>query len=82
MERAAAELAPATGALGITGGARIDVAFIALHGPWGEDGRFQGLLETLGIPHTGSGVLACALAMDKSMAKTMLAAAGLTVPRG
>lgn len=82
IERAAASVAPATGALGLTGGERIDVAFVALHGPWGEDGRIQGLLETLGIPHTGSGVLASALAMDKSMAKVVLAAAGLAVPRG
>ncbi len=82
MERAAASLVPATAALGVTGGARIDVAFVALHGPWGEDGRIQGLLETLGIPHTGSGVLASALALDKSMAKVVLAAAGLAVPRG
>ncbi len=82
MERAALRLVAATGALGITGAERIDVAFMALHGPWGEDGRLQGLLETLGIPHTGSGVLAAALAMDKTMAKTVLSSAGLTVPRG
>lgn len=45
--------------------ARVDVAFIAMHGPYGEDGTMQGLLELLGIPYTGSGVLASALAMDK-----------------
>jgi len=61
---------------------RIDVAFIALHGPWGEDGKLQGLLDTLGIPYTGSGVLASALAMDKVMAKTVLEANGLDVPDG
>jgi D-alanine-D-alanine ligase len=44
---------------------RVDVAFIAMHGPAGEDGTMQGLLELLGIPYTGSGVLASALAMDK-----------------
>ena len=48
---------------------RIEVAFIALHGLWGEDGTIQGLLEVMGIPYTGSGVLASALAMNKSMAK-------------
>ncbi|MFN2519597.1 MAG: D-alanine--D-alanine ligase [Candidatus Limnocylindria bacterium] len=84
MIEAAAGLHPATRPLfGATGGGPgIDVALIALHGPWGEDGRIQGLLETLGIPHTGSGVLASALAMDKVMAKRVLAAAGLAVPRG
>ena len=60
----------------------LDVVLIALHGTWGEDGRIQGLLDTLGIPYTGSGVLASALAMDKVMAKTVLKAAGLDVPRG
>ncbi len=84
MVEAAAGLHPATRRLLGSSGkeAGIDVALIALHGPWGEDGRIQGLLETLGIPHTGSGVLASALAMDKVMAKRVLAAAGLAVPRG
>lgn len=49
----------------------IDVAFIALHGKYGEDGCIQGLLELMGIPYTGSGVLASALAMDKLKAKEM-----------
>ncbi|MCB9667304.1 MAG: D-alanine--D-alanine ligase [Myxococcales bacterium] len=49
----------------------IDVAFIALHGTYGEDGCIQGLLELLGIPYTGSGVLASALAMDKVKAKEL-----------
>lgn len=49
----------------------IDVAFIALHGPYGEDGCVQGLLELLGIPYTGSGVLASALAMDKLKSKEL-----------
>jgi D-alanine-D-alanine ligase len=48
---------------------RIDAAFIALHGRWGEDGTVQGLLELLRIPYTGSGVLASALAMNKIKAK-------------
>ena len=59
-----------------------DVAFNALHGQWGEDGCVQGVLETLAIPYTHSGVLASALAMDKAKAKAVLAAAGVTVPGG
>jgi D-alanine-D-alanine ligase len=59
-----------------------DVAFNALHGPMGEDGRIQGLLEYLRIPYTHSGVLASALAMDKVKAKTVMAAAGVPVPLG
>ena len=61
---------------------RLDVVFVAIHGQWGEDGTIQGMLELLGIPYVGSGVLASALAMDKVMAKTVLAAHGLDVPRG
>ena len=59
-----------------------DVVFNALHGPYGEDGTVQGVLEIAKIPYTHSGVLASALAMDKPMAKTVLAAAGLPVPGG
>jgi len=59
-----------------------DVCFNALHGAWGEDGCVQGVLETLGIPYTHSGVLASALAMDKAKAKAVLAAAGVVVPGG
>ena len=59
-----------------------DVAFNALHGAWGEDGCVQGVLETLAIPYTHSGVLASALAMDKAKAKAVLAAAGVRVPGG
>ncbi|GAA4528937.1 D-alanine--D-alanine ligase [Chelativorans composti] len=58
---------------------RPDVAFNALHGPFGEDGRIQGILEYLEIPYTHSGVLASALAMDKALAKTVVAAAGVPV---
>lgn len=47
----------------------IDMVFLALHGGYGEDGAIQGLLEVVGIPYTGSGVLASALAMDKEMSK-------------
>jgi len=61
---------------------RPDVAFNALHGAWGEDGCVQGVLETLAIPYTHSGVLASALAMDKAKSKAVLAAAGVRVPGG
>lgn len=60
---------------------RIDLAFVALHGRYGEDGCMQGLLESLFIPYTGSGVLASALAMDKVAAKRAFVAAGLPVPK-
>jgi len=56
-------------------------AFVALHGRHGEDGTVQGALELLGIPYTGSGVLASALAMDKTMTKRLWAAEGLPTPR-
>ena len=59
-----------------------DVAFIALHGRFGEDGTIQGFLELLGIPYVGSGVLASALAMDKIMARRMMQFAGIPIPRG
>ena len=59
-----------------------DVALNALHGVWGEDGCVQGILETLQIPYTHSGVLASALAMDKDKSKAVLRAAGVTVPGG
>jgi D-alanine-D-alanine ligase len=59
-----------------------DVAFNALHGEWGEDGCVQGVLETLSIPYTHSGVLASALAMDKAKSKSVMAAAGVAVPGG
>jgi len=61
-------------------GLRPDVVLIALHGKYGEDGTVQGMLDLLGIPYTGSGVLASALAMDKSMTKKVLAADGIPVP--
>ena len=59
-----------------------DVAFNALHGPYGEDGTMQGVLEVLGIPYTHSGVLASSLAMAKDKAKMVLAASGVPVPVG
>lgn len=57
-----------------------DRAWIALHGPGGEDGVMQGALEWLGIPYTGSGVLACALTMDKLKTKRVVMGAGLAAP--
>jgi len=56
-----------------------DVAFNALHGPYGEDGAIQGVLEYLGIPYTHSGVLASALAMDKELAKIVAGSVGVPV---
>ncbi len=66
----------------VLGALKPDVAFNALHGPYGEDGTIQGVLEILSIPYTHSGVLASALAMHKDRAKTVMAAAGVPVPRG
>lgn len=60
---------------------KIDRAFIVLHGRGGEDGAMQGLLECLGIPYTGSGVLASALAMDKLRTKQVWQSLGLSTPR-
>ena len=57
----------------------VDVVFPVLHGPWGEDGTVQGLLEMAGIPYVGSGVFASAAAMDKGHMKALLASAGLPV---
>jgi D-alanine-D-alanine ligase len=57
----------------------VDVVFPVLHGPWGEDGTVQGLLEMAGIPYVGSGVFASAAAMDKGHMKALLSAAGLPV---
>jgi D-alanine-D-alanine ligase len=59
-----------------------DMAFIAIHGAGGEDGKMQSFLELINVPYTGSGVLASALAMDKKYSKKMFAQAGLTVPGG
>ncbi|MFH1963551.1 MAG: D-alanine--D-alanine ligase [bacterium] len=59
---------------------KIDVAFIALHGGYGEDGSIQGLLEVMGIPYTGSGVLASALAMNKVSSKRIFREQGIPTP--
>ncbi len=58
-----------------------DRCFIALHGRYGEDGTVQGALELLGIPYTGSGVMASSIAMDKTMTKRVWLAEGLPTPR-
>src|SRR5205814_7695409 len=55
----------------------VDVVFPVLHGPFGEDGTVQGLLECLGVPYVGAGVLASALCMDKVMFKELMGFAGL-----
>ena len=60
----------------------IDTVFPVLHGPFGEDGTIQGMLEIAGIPYIGSGVLASAVAMDKSFAKPIFAAHGIKVAPG
>ena len=60
----------------------IDIVFPILHGPWGEDGTIQGLLELVGLPYVGDGVLASAVAMDKHYAKIVFAAAGIAVAPG
>lgn len=60
----------------------IDVVFPVLHGPYGEDGTIQGLFEIANLPYVGSGVLASAVAMDKSFAKPIFAAAGMKVADG
>jgi D-alanine--D-alanine ligase len=59
----------------------VDVVFIALHGKYGDDGCVQGVLELVGLPYTGSGVLACGVSLDKPVAHALLAAAGFDVPR-
>jgi D-alanine-D-alanine ligase len=58
---------------------KIDAAFIALHGKFGEDGAIQGMLEIMGIPYTGSGILASALGMNKTVSKQVFRSQGLHV---
>jgi D-alanine-D-alanine ligase len=60
--------------------AGVQIAFLALHGGYGENGSLQGMLEVLGIPYTGSGVLASALAMDKEVSKKVFRSHGIPVP--
>lgn len=58
-----------------------DVVFIAMHGPFGEDGTVQGMLDLIGIPYTGSGVLASAVGMNKIIFKQLMKAFGIPVPK-
>lgn len=58
----------------------IDLAFLSLHGAFGEDGQLQGLLESLKIPYTGSGVRACAIGMDKAFQKKIMEVGGFACP--
>ncbi len=72
---------PAEDDLGALRSRGVQRAFIALHGRWGEDGTVQGALELLGIPYTGPGVLASALAIDKAMTKRLWDCSGLPTPQ-
>jgi D-alanine-D-alanine ligase len=63
-------------------GLGLDLVFPVLHGPYGEDGTIQGLLELANVPYVGCGVLASAVGMDKAVMKVLFAAAGLTVTEG
>jgi len=58
-----------------------ELVFIAIHGPFGEDGRIQGLLETLGLSYTGSGPLASGLGINKLLFRKVMAAEGITIPK-
>ena len=64
-----------------TGGLAVDVIFPVLHGPYGEDGTIQGLLEMAGVPYVGAGVLASAAGMDKAIMKALFLERGLPVVR-
>ncbi len=72
---------PAQRSLADLAAEKFDRVFIALHGRYGEDGTLQGALEQLGIPYTGPGVLASAIAMDKAMTKRVWMFNGLSTPR-
>jgi D-alanine-D-alanine ligase len=71
---------PAEKSMAEFAGAGFDRVWIALHGPGGEDGAVQGLLQWLGVPYTGSGVMASALAMDKVRSKHLFRAVGIPTP--
>jgi UDP-N-acetylmuramate--alanine ligase len=60
---------------------KVDFAFLCLHGPYGEDGKLQGLLEYLGIPYSGSGILPSAIGIDKSVQKKLMVNAGFNSPK-
>jgi len=80
-EEVALDQEPGASALVGQDGSRteVDVVFPVMHGPYGEDGAMQGLLELAGIPYVGAGVLGSALGMDKAVQKVLFAAAGLPV---
>lgn len=59
---------------------KVDIVFIAMHGPNGEDGTIQGFLDLIGVPYTGSGVLASALGIDKIYSRNLFTQTGLNVP--
>ncbi|MBP7875631.1 D-alanine--D-alanine ligase [Candidatus Woesebacteria bacterium] len=69
-------LAPLSG----VGEAGVDLVFIAMHGPYGEDGKIQALMELLQLPYTGSGVLASALSMDKVQFRRIMQAEHISIP--
>jgi D-alanine-D-alanine ligase len=77
IERRAAE--GSDGSSASVTGLRLDVIFPVLHGPYGEDGTVQGLLELANVPYVGAGVLGSAVGMDKAVMKTLFAAAGLPI---
>jgi D-alanine-D-alanine ligase len=80
LERDGSWRGPGGAALALVPGGGLldaDVAFPVLHGPFGEDGTVQGLLELLDVPYVGAGVLASSLCMDKIVFKDVLAAAGV-----
>jgi D-alanine-D-alanine ligase len=74
------EPVPADEGRALVTGLALDVVFPVLHGPYGEDGTLQGLLELANVPYVGSGVLASAVGMDKAAAKAVFAAHGLPTP--
>ncbi|MDZ5608158.1 D-alanine--D-alanine ligase [Bacillus pseudomycoides] len=61
-------------------GSNLDIALLALHGKYGEDGTIQGTLETLGVPYTGSGMLSSGICMDKNISKKMIRYEGIQTP--
>ena len=73
---------PAQDSIELLEAGKFDAAFIALHGKLGEDGSIQGLCNCIGLPYTGPGVAASAIAIDKETTKTLWRAAGIPVPAG
>ena len=70
---------PGGGASNLSVMAELDVVFPVLHGPYGEDGTVQGLLELAGLPYVGAGVVGSAVGMDKAIFKQVMVAGGLPV---